>query len=399
MMKVKKYKGIVLKVTDKHIVLMCEDGVFRNVPLKKSVPKIGEKFECKQKEWIGFSNTRYLSIASLLFIVLVSSFFFININKKDAYILAIDINPSIELYADKDLKVSKVVALNSDGQKVIEGLSIENKSTNELITEILEQTVKQNYLTRANKGVVAITTVSLGNLKDTEVPDVQQIVGKALNSTGISADIITHSTDEKTLKLARNHHMSVTKYLLYTDLESKGIKVKMEDIKEQSIQQIQQLEKASIEDKDSVKDSSIDNPENNQSTTKLEERPPTIVVKDKENRKNDSRPNEGNSSAKKSTSQIGDKEGQKRARSEAKDTSSPQNTDKEEESNNAAKGKNREVRNQEETSKDSDDDKNHEKDEEKDEEKDDSEERNEEDHSNKESEEAPKGKKENSGKP
>lgn len=64
MRKQKIYKGIVMEVTRDSIVLLCEEGKFKNVPRPFSkVPKIGDTFTYQEKVQLSFIKLKYLSIA------------------------------------------------------------------------------------------------------------------------------------------------------------------------------------------------------------------------------------------------------------------------------------------------------------------------------------------------
>lgn len=122
------YKGIVIKVTSDHIVLMCDGGMFKNVPRNKTdIPELGQRYEYKEKRrWTGFSGLHYLAMASILFLSVIGYTLFSS-SVEEVYVVSVDINPSVEIYADENFSILSIHGLNKDGQKIIENIDHKRK--------------------------------------------------------------------------------------------------------------------------------------------------------------------------------------------------------------------------------------------------------------------------------
>jgi hypothetical protein len=47
-------KGLVLKVTDEYVTVLCDDGKYRNLPLRLRISVVGERIpvQLNRKKWI-----------------------------------------------------------------------------------------------------------------------------------------------------------------------------------------------------------------------------------------------------------------------------------------------------------------------------------------------------------
>lgn len=105
--------GTVMKVTEQYIVVLCMEGTFKNLPRSAhELPMIGDEMHfsvAKGRNPFHVMWKKYALMASciLMLIVALSVIKSYTSNVQPAYILAIDINPSIELYTDEDLIIKQ----------------------------------------------------------------------------------------------------------------------------------------------------------------------------------------------------------------------------------------------------------------------------------------------------
>jgi hypothetical protein len=250
MIKKKTYKGIVIKVTPEYIVLMCQGGTFKNVPRSVSdFPKIGQPFTYKEKEWSGFSKWHYLSMVSVLFLSIIGFTYFSYSQTEEAYVLVIDINPSIEIYADEDFSIIRLQGLNQDGEKIIHSLDPKIKKVNQLVSEIVDQSVKQNFLKKTDKGLVSISVIPLSEKVVQVNQDIQLAVEKSLQVHKIDAKVSVKSETIQVLDKAQELQLSVNKFRLYEELKAEGITIELDALRKQSILQINQLKEADLKER------------------------------------------------------------------------------------------------------------------------------------------------------
>jgi len=103
--------GTVVKLTEKYIVLIMPDGSFKNVNRsKEQVPLIGEQFTFRAT--VPIYRWAAIAAAFLIFAICIKLCIPLLDNSRTAYIIALDINPSIEIQTDNKLRILKTLSFN-----------------------------------------------------------------------------------------------------------------------------------------------------------------------------------------------------------------------------------------------------------------------------------------------
>lgn len=144
--------------------------------------------------------------------------------------ITIDVNPSIELVLNKDDLVISSKAYNSEGQEILDRISYQNQSYQDVLSEIFNDNEYQNYLEN-NSDI----QVSVYSKNESKCEDLEKNIDTFMNQH-ISAKHHYESVciDESTHHQAGNCHMSGGRYALiqsivdcssYTisDLETKDL--------------------------------------------------------------------------------------------------------------------------------------------------------------------------------
>ncbi|SHG64105.1 anti-sigma-I factor RsgI family protein [Ornithinibacillus halophilus] len=228
--------GTVVKVTKKEIVLLTKEGQFKNIPCKKGdLPLIGSSYTYEKKSRVFKNSTiRNVSVAAIFFIAMVSYLLFSNPSTKDAYLLAVDINPSIEIFADEEMEVTHVKALNIEGESLIEDLTVDG-NLNEVLKEIIHLAVQSEYFSVENENVIALSAISLNNKVVLDGAAFKQTIKQTLAQNKINSDVTVQQSDEEELQEARKIELSVNKYKMYKELENHGKKVNASAVRGKSI--------------------------------------------------------------------------------------------------------------------------------------------------------------------
>jgi hypothetical protein len=244
-MALKQKEGIVVKVTKNYIVLMCADGMFKNIRRSETqIPLIGERFFYKEKEispsWFKYAGIA--CIACVLVLVLFVFNMFQTVSPQPVYIVALDINPSLEVHTDKDLKTIGLFALNKSGEKIVDGIDYKGKPLPEVVDLIIERSVRKDYLKKGEKGLITVAVIPMegdGRLKGIEIKDT---IDNSLVKHAALADVSIAYDKKETYEEARTLGLSVNKYKLYRMLKDKGIHFTVEEIKEKSIKDLMKLD-------------------------------------------------------------------------------------------------------------------------------------------------------------
>ncbi|PLR84347.1 anti-sigma-I factor RsgI family protein [Bacillus sp. V33-4] len=236
------YQGIVIEVNQEYVVIMCEGGIFKNIPWPEDgVPRIGQLYTYSEKSTSRFRPIKYLSLAAILVLSVIGYFLFNSQTQQDSYVVAIDINPSVEVHIDKQLNILKVIPVNDDGQEVIKSISTEDENLYTFIDEFIRHTVKKKYLKTDKKGLVAVTVVPLrGNLDELD-DDIQSALTVSLNDNKVDAEVFIKKENKNTLDKAHKASLSINKYVSYKDLIDKGHNISKETIRSRSIAELKEL--------------------------------------------------------------------------------------------------------------------------------------------------------------
>ncbi|KYD31688.1 anti-sigma-I factor RsgI family protein [Parageobacillus toebii] len=152
-------KGIVLELDEEFVTLLTTEGEFIQVK-KDGDYEIGEEIEAQviKRPIVRCRSFRYV-ITSLVaaVVLLVTTLFHFPSNEVYAY-MSIDINPSIEVGVDEQLKVLKLKAYNEEGKRIVSQLSHwKKKEFVDITMEIIELSMQKGYLQEG--GQVLITAV------------------------------------------------------------------------------------------------------------------------------------------------------------------------------------------------------------------------------------------------
>lgn len=242
-------QGAVIKITEEHIVVLYANGQFKNLPRKHhEIPMMGEIIQVKneKKRQLNFYSMwkRSAAIASVILMVWIA-FSLIqtqNSNFQPTYIVAIDINPSIELYMDKDFFVKEIKALNDDGKTIINSLDYEDKPLLNLVEEIMDQSLELGYLSLTNDGLITTALITNERTENKLASDIRSTIEQHLNTHHIQAEVTLTQEDMDTFTNAQQLNISVNKYVIYDRMNRQGFNIQVDEINNNSISSLLQRE-------------------------------------------------------------------------------------------------------------------------------------------------------------
>lgn len=245
-------KGIVMEMTQAHLVVLTPDGRFLKIPRSSRLCEVGDEivFTIPLFRWKRPFLTFTSSVAAAVVLCIVA---FTGITPHlggvqpiVAYV-TLDINPSVELGIDSREQVQEVRGLNDDGIVLIEQLNYKGKSLNAVTNELLDR-VEQKGLLAAGEGDIIISSTKAfeeAKIDDTAVSEsVKKSVDKHIlekhpnNQSGIHVASLVASLEIRQAALSEG--VSAGKYAIYLNAKSIGSSVTIEEIKTQSIHTIAQ---------------------------------------------------------------------------------------------------------------------------------------------------------------
>ena len=147
-------------------------------------------------------------------------------------VIDIDVNPSIEISADKNDKVVKVAAINSDAEKILDGMNLKNVDLNIAINAVIGSMAKNGYL---NNGKILVTVLN-------DNPQKAQTIRNEV-MTDINASLKENSSNAEAEKFAKENGISVGKAIFILNLSAKDNTLDTKSLSNMSLKEIAQIVK------------------------------------------------------------------------------------------------------------------------------------------------------------
>lgn len=143
----KKYSGIIMEINNETGCIMTEKGEFINVKMDDNNLCVGDNYTGNTKANLNLpfmEVNKLLAACLILFVVLMGKSVYAYYTPITTAI--IDINPSIQLKANKWERIISAKNLNSDGATILNEIKVKNKSLDTAISLIVNQSVKNNFI-------------------------------------------------------------------------------------------------------------------------------------------------------------------------------------------------------------------------------------------------------------
>ncbi|ESU32763.1 hypothetical protein G3A_09625 [Bacillus sp. 17376] len=168
-------KGVILEINDLYLTLLTPEGEFLRARKLQQDYQVGEEIHffpetltVKKKRFnLSFLNSfkaRSTALAALFMIAMTALVPAYQDGQVYAY-MSIDVNPSIELAVNDDLKVLRMTGYNPEGEKIIGELKDWKKKDAAVVAEMIIEEIKDEGFLKEKKDVV-IATVHNGKSKE-----------------------------------------------------------------------------------------------------------------------------------------------------------------------------------------------------------------------------------------
>ncbi|MFD2046654.1 hypothetical protein ACFSTA_20560 [Ornithinibacillus salinisoli] len=242
-MKKHTIEGIVTKVTETEYVLLCKDGTFKNIlRTEDDMPMIGERRTYSTKvNTIPIKLVSTIGMVAILFIAFLSNSM-IQDQSETHYIAAIDINPSIEAHLDQNLNVLELSPLNTDGKQIVDTINFDDLDFYQVVELIVSESIANDYLTVEEKGRIETSIVKVANDTDPDIDnELKEVLQTQLERHNIVADVQVFNETKKLYEEAEHENISMNKYRHFQALREKGIVQDIQEVKEKSVKQLQEM--------------------------------------------------------------------------------------------------------------------------------------------------------------
>lgn len=158
-------------------------------------------------------------------------------------VVGIDVNPGIELSTNKNNRVLKVTAVNSDAEKVLDGMNLKDTDLKVAVNAIVGSMVQNGYLTDRENSIL----VTVRNKDTKRAEDVRNLIlsdiDASLKGNNIKASVINQTvTDDETVgEFAKANSISVGKALFIQNLCAKDASLNPSVLAQMSLREIADL--------------------------------------------------------------------------------------------------------------------------------------------------------------
>ena len=225
------YKGVIIDIHDKYIIVMDESGGLLKIRRKENV-NIGQAILFADDDIIVDKKvnkiikiwTVPIVTAALIFISIVSGIINVN-NKNTPYdLLTFDINPSFSIKVNKDNTVINAVALNDDA-KSLDIDKIKNKSLNEAL-KLIKTSLKENKNFEDKNSLI----VGVSFLEENKNIEFEDNVKALINENFNDFKIVYIQGDKGDHDEAKKVGISLWKYVINKRLNNRFSEEQMKNI-------------------------------------------------------------------------------------------------------------------------------------------------------------------------
>lgn len=159
------------------------------------------------------------------------------LNAQLAAVVAIDINPSLELQVDSAGRVIRGTPLNADAERLLASQPVRGLTLDQAVDRVIDQAVASGYLAPGKDNVVLAAVVPV---KEGAAPDpagLQREVAGRLRAAGLSGYVAVRQVAKEVREQGRQDRLSVNREVARQILSEKGIPYSADALRGQSIQQ------------------------------------------------------------------------------------------------------------------------------------------------------------------
>ncbi|MGD6961498.1 anti-sigma-I factor RsgI family protein [Fictibacillus phosphorivorans] len=238
-------KAIIVEVNKRHVIVLAEGGEFKKIKNTNAAYMVGQEIrlpvrqENKKSIFSIFINWKTgtavaLAIFLLFFQVLAP------ISGPGAYAyVGINMDPSLELKIDEEMRVLDILAYNQQGHMVLDRLNDWENEEIEHVTDLIFDTCEDLGYLKSKEEVLITTTLSEEIPADKE-KEIKQQVNEVMTETAKkkSIEMTTIVMSSKEREQSKKMKMSPGHYAIYKAAKKSGMKITKNEISTLTIEEI-----------------------------------------------------------------------------------------------------------------------------------------------------------------
>lgn len=253
----------------------CFEEIMEKISVQEDIPKS----DIVNKKWSAKKVITGFVAMAACFLMTVGTY---NIYQKDIQkvytIVELDVNPSIEFGVNKSDEVVSAEALNHDGKKILEHLSLERENLNEAALAVMDELVKQGFITK-EKSTVLVSVENENEDKTEQIKeDLSEEIIKYLEQEDIDVTVLKQTIvkDDISESIAKEYNISQGKALLVKTVLQENTDLSKEELANMTVDEI--AKKTGEKD---IAESKVPKNHNLEQTVQKQKKEPTQITENK----------------------------------------------------------------------------------------------------------------------
>lgn len=158
-------------------------------------------------------------------------------------VIDIDVNPSIEISSNKQDRVIKAVAINADGEEILDGMDLSKTDLKIAVNAIVGSMVQKGYVIDEKSGILVTVqnkdSVKAERIRNMVITDIDQSLTQHKINAPVINQAVTDSDEAK--QFANQHGISIGKAVFVLNLEKKDATLNAEILAGMDIMEIAEI--------------------------------------------------------------------------------------------------------------------------------------------------------------
>ena len=233
-----------MEINRRFLTVLTPDGEFLHVRRQDQLYQVGQEINFSTKELekkrVPFSMPIKVALTACAFVlVFISIIPVYQANQVYAY-MSIDVNPSIELGMNENLKIVELIPYNKDGEKIVNMLSNwKRKDIDEVTLAIMNEINEQGYTKKNHEVVVSTVFVKDQHKDNNKLQKEIKVIEKEIAKENLNVILVEASQKER--EKAKEKGITTGIYIGNSNNQMK------KDSEKDHVEAVKQEEKTSIE--------------------------------------------------------------------------------------------------------------------------------------------------------
>lgn len=230
-----KKKGLIVKVKENSCIIVTRDGAFKRIPRPAEGMELGREVSYRGFDFYPLLKPVILAASILILIAGLTLFHRVFTPEAFAYV-SLDINPSLEIAVDRDLRVTGISGFNDAGVSLARDAGLKGSKLNDALKALVQKAITRGYI-RPDRQNLMISTIA-GPAVETAGLDPGQLqleLEEAVTASGLRGEVRVYPVANEFRMMAKKQGVSPGKFLVYKQVVDNGTRVSLDEVKCRSI--------------------------------------------------------------------------------------------------------------------------------------------------------------------